>query len=64
MSELLETPSKRVLNNIEKGDYEDNEVVDIACARRLLNYCNDFGIEGQEAKDLLYMAFRKIDLYP
>jgi len=63
MSDLLKTPSLQVLRNIENGDYEDNEAVDTACARRLLSLCNDFGYEGNEAKELLYIAFRRIEIF-
>jgi len=45
------------------GDWLNNDEVDIACATRLLSMCEDHGNDGKEAKELLQIAFRKLEIY-
>ena len=60
---MLKTPTDDQLREIATGDYEDNNAVDEACARRLLLLCRDYGTDGKEAAELLRIALRKIEVY-
>ena len=60
---MLEQLTKEQLLEIETGDYPDNNVVDTACARRLLRLCRDYGKEGNNAKKLLQPAFELLEVY-
>ena len=60
---MLPTPNAKALRDITRGDYEDNNEVDTACADRLLLLCLDHGKDGKEAADLMRMALRKIEVY-
>jgi len=46
-----------------KGDFLNNDEVDEACAKRLLILCEDYGTEGLEAKELLQMVFKRLEIY-
>ncbi len=45
------------------GDWLNNDEVDTACASRLLSMCEDYGNDGKEAKELLQIALRKLEIY-
>lgn len=45
------------------SDWLNNDEVDTACAIRILSMCADYGEDGVEAKELLMMAFRKLEIY-
>jgi len=60
---LLPNISKDVIRAIQKGDFEDNETIDTACAKRLLNICKDYGGDGVEATNFIKLACRKIGVY-
>ncbi len=45
------------------GDWLNNDEVDAACASRLLSMCEDYGNDGKEAKELLQIALRKLEIY-
>lgn len=60
---MLPTPSPEDLHTLARGDYEDNNEVDTACADRLLLLCRDYGAGGQEAASLIRIALRKIEVY-
>ena len=61
--ELIETPPDYILARISNGDFDDNASIDECCARRLLILCDDYGDDGREAKELLRLALRKIEVY-
>lgn len=63
MSSLIPTPSDEELDNIHRGQFEDDNVVDTVCARRLLLMCDDYGSDGAEAKELLKIAFRRLEIF-
>ena len=50
---MIKTPSDDFLNKLSYGDFEDNEKIDTACAKRLLSLCNDYGNDGKEAEEFL-----------
>ena len=62
-TELIETPSDHILNNLVNGDFEDNNIINECCAKRLLLLCDDYGQDGRDAKKLLRMALEKIEVF-
>jgi hypothetical protein len=60
---LIPNPSDVVLRELQTGDFEDNNPIDTACARRLLRLCDDYGGDGVEAKNFLRLACRKLEVY-
>ncbi len=60
--EFIETPPDFILARISDGHFDDNDAVDLACARRLLNLCELHGENGKEARALIVTALSKIKI--
>jgi len=59
----MRTMNKETLKDIQKGDFANNDEVDIACAKRLLDLCTEYGSKGNEAAILIENALINIEVY-